>query len=227
MKVEENPHRIRFPGRVTDGSFVGVVPDVGDVGGVRGRIFFPGHDHPGGPDAHEGSNGEGPRPIGDPEGVAIGGTASVSSGGGRWVHGSAAVNDKRPMWAAGVQSVGAFACAWNCGSYQSQTLPLVNPLAGRRGRSYGYAVLILQIAAGIILAVLVVRFWRQSLVLAVVLAVLGVLAALILWADSGRPWSETTIHLAVGLSLGAAAIRWAIGKVQARQGRAVIVRDPD
>lgn len=83
-------------------------------------------------------------------------------------------------------------------------------------------MLVLQIAAGVVLAVLVVRFWRQWLVLAGVLAVVDVIALLILWLDEGRPASEVVIHLIGGLLIGGAVVRWVVGKVQSHRQRAVI-----
>lgn len=83
-------------------------------------------------------------------------------------------------------------------------------------------MLALQIAAGIILAVLVLRFWRQSLVLAGVLAVFAGIGLFILWLDEGGPTSAVVIHLVGGMLIGGAVIRWIVGKVQSRQERTVV-----
>lgn len=88
-------------------------------------------------------------------------------------------------------------------------------------------MLVLQIAAGVVLAVLIVRFWRQALWLALGLAVLAGVVFLVLSLDQGRPGRESVVHIVFGVVLAAAALPWIIGRIQAWRSRGVIRESPE
>lgn len=85
-------------------------------------------------------------------------------------------------------------------------------------------MLVLQIAAGILLAALVWRFWRQSLLLAGVLSVLGLLLLVVLWFNRGVHWGPVPQFI-WGVIVVAAVLPVIIGRVQKRSERAVIEKD--
>lgn len=64
-------------------------------------------------------------------------------------------------------------------------------------------MLVLQIAAGIVLAAILLRFWRQSVWVAAVLVGLALVAGLVLWAGHGA-YMESLIVVAVAVFAGAA-----------------------
>lgn len=98
-------------------------------------------------------------------------------------------------------------------------------LAGDGGLSFlTYMLLVVQVAAGILLAALVWRFWRQGLLIAGVLAVLGLLLLVVLWFNRDVHWGAIPQFI-WGVIIAAAVLPAVIGRIQRRSERAVIVDD--